>query len=165
MYSSGVYSVTEAASAVSTVASSDVASSISVLSDATVEVAVEEGVLSFLPQPASITIAAAATATAISIFLFFHFVFSFVFGFQCNPHGICRKEKGEPPDESGSPPAGRYCGLVPVRRLSICNSHNSASTFLLGVHNFVRQLHTNDVVQWDECQGIIYCNEHAAGRV
>lgn len=70
MYSSGVYSVTEAASAVSTVASFDVASSISVLSDATVEVAVEEGVSSFLPQPASITIAAAATATAISIFLF-----------------------------------------------------------------------------------------------
>lgn len=38
MYNLGVYSVTEAASAVSTVASSDVASSISVLSDATVEV-------------------------------------------------------------------------------------------------------------------------------
>ena len=164
MYSSGVYSVTEAASAVSTVASSDVASSISVLSDATVEVAVEEGASSFLPQPASITIAAAATATAISIFLF-HFVFSFVFGFQCNPHGICRKEKGEPPDESGSPPAGRYCGLVPVRSLSICNSHNYASTFLLGVHNSTRQLYTNDIVQWDECQSIIYCNEHAAGWV
>mgnify|MGYP003214668946 FL=1 len=97
MYNLGVYSVTEAASAVSTVASSDVASSISVLSDATVEVVVEEGVSSFLPQPASITIAAAATATAISIFLFFILCSPLCLGFSATLMAFAAKKKASRP--------------------------------------------------------------------